>query len=298
MAPQLGPGFLRRPPKGWLAARAFPREFKVFEDPHVTKAVAGIELSMRLDVLWEVRVEGREPYRFREERAAPNWCETHTRAGKRWYRFRLRVSYGLWESVGVPGRVDPDDPHKLWIDWDAAYDEHVEAWAQKDRVDLAVSRRGGAAEGLVERVMNPFAGTLRPGEEHLVDESIAKTNRREAEQMERDRPRAEAQMRKMGFAPVSADERAEHDRRTAEAKRIYEAGRPCEATVVSNQYSGRKLMNVPVIVISLDVEDAGSVRRIDFEYVWGPRPAKRYKPGKRIQVRVDPQDPGAIALAS
>jgi hypothetical protein len=298
VAPQLGPGFLRRAPRGWVVGRAFPVEHRVFDDPHVSKAVNGIELSMRLDALWEVRVDGREPYRFREERAAPNWCDANTHAGKRWYRLRVRETHGLMAPVGVPVHVNPSDPHDLWIDWDAAYDEHVEAWKRKDRVDLAVARRGGTAEGLIHRVMTPLAGNLKPGEEHLVDEAIADAKAREAERFERDRPRREAQLQKMGLAPVAAGEQAEHDRRTAEAKRIYEVGRPARATVISNEDSGRKLMNVPVILITLEIEDAGTVRTVVFEYVWGPRPAKRYKPGKRIEVRIDPQDPGAVALAS
>ncbi len=298
MAPQLGPVFLRRAPRGWLRGRAFPVEHRVFDDPHVSKAVNGIELSLRLDALWEVRVDGQEAYRFREERAAPNWCKANTRAGKRWYRLRIRETHGLMASIGVPVHVDPNDAHKLWIDWDAAYDEHVEAWKRKDRVELAVAHRGGTAEGLIHRVMTPLAGNLKPGEEHLVDEAIAAAEAREAEWAERDAPRRDAQVQKMGFGPVTAEERAEHDRRTAEMKRIYECGRPAQATVVSNEDSGRKLMNIPVIVITLEIEDAGRVRTVEFEYVWGPRPAKRYKPGKRIKVRIDPQVPKAVALAS
>ncbi len=53
-----------------------------------------------------------------------------------------------------------------------------------------------------------------------------------------------------------------------------------------------------MIVITLDVEDGGTVRRVVYEHISGPRHAKRYKPGKRIDVRVDAADPGAIALAS
>ncbi len=277
--------------------RAFPVEHAVSSWPSGSPG-ASSNLSVRLDALWEVRLNGQEPYRLSDERrTAPNWCETHTRSGKRWYHMRLRVSHGLMESVGVPVHVNPDDPHDLWIDWDAAYDQHVEAWARKDRVDLAAARQGGSAEGLWHRVMSPLAGKLKPGEEHLVDESIAASKAREAEWLERDRPRAEAQMRKMGFAPVAADERVEHDRRSAEMKRIYERGRPAKATVVSNEDSGRKLMNVPVILITLDVEDAGTVRRVALEHVWGPRHAKRYKPGKQIKVRIDPQNPDAITLA-
>ena len=243
-------------------------------------------------------MDAREPYRFSDERrTVPNWCQRNTRAGKRWYRLHLRESHGLMESVGLPVCVNPEDPHDLWIDWDAAYGEHVEAWKLKDRVDLAAARRGGSAEGLIHRVMSPLAGRLRPGEEQLVDEAIAASKAREAEWLERDRPRAEAQMEKMGFGPVAPGERAEHDRRSAEMKRIYESGRRAKATVVSNQDSGRKLMNVPVILITLDVEDAGAVRRVDLEHVWGPRHAKRYKPGKQVKVRIDQQDSEVIALA-
>lgn len=57
-------------------------------------------------------------------------------------------------------------------------------------------------------------------------------------------------------------------------------------------------MDLPVILIALDVEDAGGVRRVTYEHIWGPRHAKRYKPGKRIEVRIDPHDPEAITLAS
>ena len=300
MGSQLGPGFTRRPPKGWVAGRAIPVEHSAvnWRGSGEDGSSASGRLSVRLDALWEVHVDGREPYRFSEERrTAPNWCEYHTHAGKRWYRARFRVSHGLMASVGVPVHVNPQDPEELWIDWDAAYKEHVPAWKQKDRVDLAIARRGGTAEGLVHRVMSPSAGKLKAGEEHLVDETIAANKAREAETLERDRPRVEEQMRKMGFAPVTGDEQAEYARRSEEMKRIYESGRPCQATVVANQDSGRKLANVPVIVLTLDVEDAGTVRRVEYEHVWGPRHAKRYKPGKRIEVRIDPQDPDAIALA-
>ena len=97
----------------------------------------------------------------------------------------------------------------------------------------------------------------------------------------------------MGFGPVSGDERAEWNRRREEVERVYASGRPAKATVVSNENTGRTLNNVPVILVTLDVEG----RRMVYEHVWGPRHAKRYKPGKTVDVRVDPGDSGVIALA-
>ena len=192
---QLGPGFLRRAPQGWLTGRAFPVEHHVSNWPPGHEG-SGNDLSVRLDAVWEVHVSGREPYRFSDERrTAPNWCTPNTLQGKRWYLWRIKGSHGLMCPVGVPVHVNPEDPHDLWIDWDAAYKDHVVAWEQKDRVDLAVARRAGALEGLVHRVMTPFAGNkLRPGEEQLVDEAIAAQKARDAEHLERDRPRAEEQM--------------------------------------------------------------------------------------------------------
>lgn len=297
---QLGPGFLRRAPKDWLAGRAFPVEHQVSPWPS-SGGYEGNNWSVRLDAVWEVQVTGREPYRFSDERrTAPNWCQPDTLSGKRFYHWRLKGTHGLMPSVGVPIHVNPEDPHDLWIDWDAAYKEHVPAWEQKDRVDLAVARRRGAVDGLVHRVLAPFAGnSLKPGEETLVDEAIAAGKAREAERAERDRPRVEAELRKMGMGPVAADEQAEFARRTEEMKRIYEIGRHADATVVSNEDSGRKLGNIPMFLITLDIDDGGGVRRrLVYEHVWGPRVAKRYKPGKRVKVRIDPQDPDLITLAS
>ena len=43
-------------------------------------------------------------------------------AGRRWYKVRLRPTYGLMDGIAFPCFVDPSDPKRLWIDWDAAYE--------------------------------------------------------------------------------------------------------------------------------------------------------------------------------
>ena len=294
---ELGPGFLRRPPSDWLPARAYPVQFRVTDwgtgtsDPY--------DLSVRLDAEWEVRIDGRQSYRFQEERrTAPTWCSANTIAGKRWYRVRVRGSHGLLRDVGVPAYVNPGNREDIWIDWDAAYDEHTAAWDQKDRVELAKARRASRYEGAVHRITSPFAGKLREGEEHLVDQAIAEDAAREAERAERDRPRVEAQLAAMGFAPIGDDEQARWRAYTEEKQRLSAGGREAPATVVALEETGRTLANIPVFLIHLDVHDGPAPRRLVYEHIHGPRHAKRYKPGKQIKVKVDVQDPDAIGLGS
>ena len=76
-----------------------------------------------------MRVPGQEPYRFAETRKAPVWVsKSRIGSGKRWFSVRPKRTYGLMPSVGMPCLVDPNDPHALWIDWDAGYELHEPAW--------------------------------------------------------------------------------------------------------------------------------------------------------------------------
>ena len=289
MKPELGPGFLRNPPRGWIPARARAVVRTVSHWPG-SEGTGSASQTCRLDAEWEIHVEGQEPYRFHDtERTAPLWCMRGGLGGKRFYQVRFKSSHGLQGGVDIPSYVNPENREDIWVDWEAGYDAHVEAWERMDRIDLGKARRSGKVEGFFHKVVNPFAGELREGEALLVDEAIA------ADQAEYEsrRPEMEAQAAAMGFGPASGDERAEWNRRREESERVYASGRPAKATVVSNEDTGRKLNNVPVILLTLGVEG----RRVVYEHVWGPRHAKRYKPGKTVDVRVDPGDPEVIALA-
>ena len=49
-----------------------------------------------------------------------------------------------------------------------------------------------------------------------------------------------------------------------------------------------------MIEITFDVDDGGMVRRVAYQHLFGPRAAKRYKPGRRVDAWIDPADPDAI----
>ena len=126
----------------------------------------------------------------------------------------------------MPGYVDPQDPTRLWIDWDAAYEEHMPAWDRKSAVEREVARRRGPIDRLVNRVSEPLAPKLAPEDQHLVEAQLA----RDAEQEARDVEAAHRHMEAIGRGPAPADEQEEYARRNAEALRIYQTGREVEAT--------------------------------------------------------------------
>src|SRR5262245_46666268 len=174
---ELGPKLLRRAPRGWVPARAFPLRHSIWDAPNHGPEGGGetvFDTSYGMDVTWRVEVDGREPYEFEETRSAPTWTLTGPMgAGNRWYKVRVRPTYGLMAELGVPCFVDPSDRAQIWIDWDKAYDEHVPAWEREARVRRGVSDRDNAYDKVVGRLVNPFAGKLREGEEELVEQRIA-----------------------------------------------------------------------------------------------------------------------------
>src|SRR5829696_4626981 len=69
-----------------------------------------------------------------------------------------------------------------------------------------------------------------------------------------------------GFT-TSEEETDEMRRSTAELQRIHR--------------DGRKTFP-PVVEIVFDVEDGGALRRVRYEHLFGPRAARRYKPGRTV----------------
>ncbi len=199
--------------------------------------------------------------------------------GNRWYKVRLKPSYGLMKDLGVPCLVDPSDPSKIWIDWDAAYDEHVPAWEREARVRREVERRKGGIDGALARIGNPLVGKLRPEDEEHVQQAIANGSARER-----------AIQEKYAGDPALAAEARELERRMDDLARIVKDGRKTTGTVVERDDTGRTFSNVPVIVLTFDVEG----RRVVFEHIFGPRHAKHYTVGRTVEVWVDPANPDAI----
>src|SRR3954447_15041802 len=109
---ELGPKMLRKAPKGWLSARAFPERHDVSSHGYGSDGAPEIETSMHLSVTWRVEVPGREPYELHEERSVPNWVAAGGLVGNgnRWYKVRVRPQFGLMKEVGVPCVINPRDP--------------------------------------------------------------------------------------------------------------------------------------------------------------------------------------------
>lgn len=284
MGYELGPGFLRRPPDDWLPARSFPLEHRAWEEGSPGIHGGSEVVTAGIQVRWRVQIPGREAYEFAEQRRGPGWVLRNTRHGNRWYKVKLRANKGLLAEVGVPCYVDPGNREAIWVDWDRAYEEHVEAWKREERVSREASRREGGLARFVGMVDNPLAGSLRPEEEALVAQRVAA---RKAEQARED-ARVAAEMK--------TPDMLEREAHYAEMERVRADGVPARATVVANEQPGRSLSGVPVVHLTLDVLDGPSPRRVVHEFVWGPRQAKRYKPGRTIEIRVDPGDPDRIAL--
>jgi hypothetical protein len=69
-------------------------------------------------------------------------------------------------------------------------------------------------------------------------------------------------------------ERTHAERKAAQA----EEERRVREAVVSQHETGRRSGAVTVIEITFDVDDGGTVRRVSYEHLFGPRAAEHYKP--------------------
>jgi len=285
---QLGPGFMRKPPRGWLSGRAQAADFVARDRQNPEGGAGGAVFDVWiLDVLWRVHPDAGGAYEFREERRAPLWVKSGTPVGKRSFSLRVRPNHGLQSEVAIPCWVNPDQPHDLWVDWDAAYELHVPVWERMARVEREVNRQRGGVDAIIDRVSNPFAGKARAEDAEYVEQARA-ADREQAAAFE-------AQV----DAAQNTPEQVELKLRMAVDARIVESGREATATVVAVTDTGRLVGGViPINDVVLDVQDQGSTRRVVYEHVWGPRHAKRYKVGKQIVVRIDPENPNRVALMS
>jgi hypothetical protein len=297
----LGP--LRRRPKGWLAARAMPVHHRAFADPYSGDGTDGggsdVETSTRLDVLWEVTIPGQAPYQFHEVRKSPLWATPNALGGTgdRFYKIKLKKSHGFQKELGVPCLVDPEDPHRLWVDWDAAYDEHVPVWDRISAVEREVAKRANPWDHAFTRVFDPFARKVRPDEEHLVDQAIAEQQALEERQRLESIERAE-QMNKAAGTWTSPEEQAEFQVIADDLTRIFETGTASQATVVSITKTDRTVANVPVFEIHLDVHDTNPPRRLLHVQVMGDNRffLRRFKPGKQLAIHIDPNDADKVCI--
>jgi hypothetical protein len=268
---ELGPGPLRRAPKGWLPARATSLRHRVSSHHYGSEGAPEIETTFALKVRWRIEVDGREPYEVEEARDGPAWLAGGgVGGGNRWYKVRVRPQYGLMKDVPVPCFVNPADPSDLWIDWDAAYAVHEPAWEREARIRRGVSDRSNPYDKVIGRVTNPFAGKVRAEDEAAEVEA----------RVEREKP-----------PPVEGPGPPHPwDAKLKELKRIQDLGHKTRATVMARTPTPRSMFGAPVVMLTFFVEG----RTVEFEHCYGPRHLKHYKVGREVDAWIDPENPDAI----
>jgi len=295
---ELAPGFLRRAPHGWVPGRVFTSDRSISQDEPAQTGVYHdrrvSSLSAMLEADFRVVVPGRTEHTFYDDRVVPQWLlDVGWPSGKRWYQVRLKPQTGMLARLGFPCFVDPANVSNIWIDWDAAYEEHVVAWEQEAAIDKKMAKRRGGVNGTLDRIFsNPFTRDVTPAEAALVEQRIAEEDATNVDI----RQRFTAQDHAAQASAVSPEEAAELERRRVEAERIFATGREVQARVLSNSVNGRTLAGIPLINIRFELlEDPP--RRVGHEYCWGRRGAAAYPVGKVVPVRIDPNDPEAITPA-
>ena len=270
---EMGPGLLRRAPRGWLPARATALECRV-RSHNYSSADGGapeIETSFAVKARWRIEVAGREPYEVQEERDGPAWAAGGgVGGGNRWYKVRVRPQYGLMNDVPVPCFVNPADPADLWIDWDGAYDAHEHAWEREARIRRGVGERSNLYDRTWERLSNPLAGKAR------AEDELAEVERR----VEAEKPPP----------PPPPGPPSYFEQQLAELKRIKDSGRRTRGTVTRHEATNREMFGSPVVILHFDVEG----REMLFEHCYGWRHLKHYKVGRTVDVWIDPENPDAL----
>lgn len=294
---ELAPGFLRKAPDGWVPARVYVSNDSIRQGEEHRTGVYHDERVSSLSAMlvgdFRVYLEGQLDHTFHGDRVVPEWClNTGAPTGKRWYHVRLKPQYGLINRIGLPCYVDPQNAEEIWIDWDAAYDEHVVAWEQEAAIKKEVAKRKGGIDGTLDRIFsNPFTRDVTPDEAALVDQRIADDTAKE----EAIRQRFIAQNQAIQDAKTDPDELTELRRREKEAERIFADGREVTGTVRSNSVNGRTLAGIPLVFIVIELHE-DPPRQVGLEYSFGKRGAARYKVGKTVKVKVDPADPNLITM--
>lgn len=294
---ELAPGFLRKAPDGWVPGRVYVSNESIRQGEQHRTGVYHDERVSSLSAMlvgdFRVYIEGQLDHTFRHDRVVPEWClDTGAPAGKRWYSIRVKPQFGLINRIGLPCFIHPTDAEQIWIDWDAAYDEHVVAWESEAAIKKEMAKQRGGFDGTLDRIFsNPFTRDATEEEKATVAGRIAEEDAKQ----EAIRQRIIAQNEAVQASATNPDEMAELKRREAEAHRIFAEGREVMATVKSNSVNGKTLAGISLVYIVLELHE-DPPRRVGLEYSFGKRPAGRYPVGKVVKVKVDPANPDLITM--
>lgn len=252
------------------------------------REVASSWMGAQAKVLWRVEREGHAPYEVQDTISAPGWAMPGRR-GKRLLSVRWRPGRGLDAELGLPCRIDPDDPTALAIDWDAGYDEHARRWDELDADLRHVSRRRGGLDGALDRVHLRGAPAPAP-------ERAAELDRMVDEQTAADRAAEEAASAIP--APVAArmDERETVAAQMAEATRLRKRGVKVAARIVSCEDTGQRLVGLPVWRIRGELDEPSGVRPAEQLVAMPERSTRKLHAGREVEAFADRDDPAKVTF--
>lgn len=93
-------------------------------------------------------------------------------------------------------------------------------------------------------------------------------------------------------APPSASEiEAAYDARFRDAARLIAEGRRARATLLTRETSDRRYRGVQIVAATFEIEDGDDPpREVEYEHIFGPASARRWRPGGVVDAWIDPDD--------
>ncbi|MEO5921811.1 MAG: hypothetical protein ABIQ01_11785 [Pseudolysinimonas sp.] len=86
-------------------------------------------------------------------------------------------------------------------------------------------------------------------------------------------------------------EEAAFDDRYRDAARLIAEGRLARATLLTRETSDRRYRGVQLVIGVFEIEDGDDEpRTVVYEHIFGPALARRWRPGREVDVWIDPHD--------
>ncbi|CAN5178431.1 hypothetical protein BH11ACT3_BH11ACT3_02290 [soil metagenome] len=104
-------------------------------------------------------------------------------------------------------------------------------------------------------------------------------------------------------ADDGAVDEATSDARFRDAARLIAEGRQAKATLIYRETSERRYRGVQIVIGTFEIEDPldepeAEPRTVVYEHIFGPASARKWRPGRQVDVWIDPDDPENIYVGS
>jgi hypothetical protein len=101
----------------------------------------------------------------------------------------------------------------------------------------------------------------------------------------------------MMSSTMDVDEQAVFDARYRDAARLVTEGRLGRATLLTRETSDRRYRGVQLVIGVFEIEDGDTpARTVVYEHIFGPALARRWRPGREVDVWIDPADPNNLYI--